>query len=67
MLFYIYFWALSENQSVRIMNVYTLPTVIKVYLQELRQLKISSFIVVVSLYVFKAKLRKEFQIIKVVN
>ena len=49
------------------MNVYTLPTVIKVYLQELRQLKISSFIVVVSLYVFKAKLRKEFQIIKVVN
>ena len=67
MLFYIYFWALSENQSVRIMNVYTLPTVIKVYLQELRQLKISSFIVVVSLYVFKAKSRKEFQIIKVVN
>ena len=49
------------------MNVYTLPTVIKVYLQELRQLKISSFIVVVSLYVFKAKLIKEFQIIKVVN
>ena len=31
-----YFWALSENQSVRIMNVYTLPSVIRVYLQVLR-------------------------------